>query len=102
MEEIAAEVAMEVPTQVEVVVLVLTGGVVKCNSPVATQLQARVNPWNCSQAKFTLHKPYILETYMVFMFIQMAKQHRQRKHIKQPFTWLLLKHNYYYCFMRET
>jgi hypothetical protein len=32
MEEIA-EVAMEVPTQVEVVVLALTGGVVKCVSP---------------------------------------------------------------------
>lgn len=36
MEEIAAEVAMEARTQVEVVaVLVLTGGVVKCISPVA-------------------------------------------------------------------
>jgi hypothetical protein len=33
MEEIAVEVAMEVPTPVEVVVLVLTGGVAKCISP---------------------------------------------------------------------
>jgi hypothetical protein len=37
MEEITVEVAMEAPTPVEVVVevLVLTGGVIKCISPVA-------------------------------------------------------------------